>query len=198
MMGISQDRDLHPSPRHRSASAITLSSRAAARVRQRFAHRGSASMTVPEHGARSFAPMTDAPAPTAPPAEPPDSPPRRPTHNQRLGHLGEEIAARWLTRKGWRIVYRRFRNGRRDIDLVAKRDELVAFVEVKARKGSEFGDPVEAVHHRKQRELTRSARVWIDRHGRAEESYRFDVVGVLLDGGRVLVKHVENAFSVDR
>lgn len=118
------------------------------------------------------------------------------THNQRLGLLGEEIAARWLTRRGWRIVYRRFRNGRRDIDLVAQRDALVAFVEVKARKGARFGDPVEAVDHRKQRELVKSAHVWIDRHGRAEESYRFDVVGVLMDGERVLVKHVEDAFQV--
>jgi putative endonuclease len=117
-------------------------------------------------------------------------------HNQRFGQLGEQIAARWLTRKGWRIVYRRFRNGHRDIDIVAQRDALVAFVEVKARKGAEFGDPVEAVHRRKQRELAKSAHVWIDRHGRAEESYRFDVVGVLMDGQRVLVKHVEDAFQL--
>jgi len=127
-----------------------------------------------------------------------DAPPRRRSHNQVLGELGERIAARWLARKGWRVVYRRFRNGRRDIDLVMQRDETIAFVEVKARKGNEFGDPVEAVDHRKQRELTRSALVWIDRHGRAEEQYRFDVVGVLMDGERVLVKHVENAFSVIR
>ena len=120
------------------------------------------------------------------------------THNQRFGELGEQIAARWLARKGWRIVYRRFRNGRRDIDLVVQRDATVAFVEVKARKGNEFGDPVEAVDHRKQRELTKSAHVWIERHGREFEQYRFDVVGVLMDGERVLVKHVENAFSVNR
>lgn len=117
-------------------------------------------------------------------------------HNQVFGQLGERIAARWLERKGWRIVYRRFRNGRRDIDLVAQRDAVVAFVEVKARKGAEFGDPVEAVHHRKQKELVRSAHVWIDRHGRSDESYRFDVVGVLVDEKRVLVKHVEDAFRV--
>lgn len=115
-----------------------------------------------------------------------------------MGVLGEQIAARWLTRKGWRIVYRRFRNGRRDIDIVVQRDSLVAFVEVKARSGAEFGDPVEAVDHRKQRELAKSAQVWIDRHGRAEESYRFDVVGVLVDGERVRVKHVEDAFQIAR
>lgn len=119
-------------------------------------------------------------------------------HNQRFGALGERIAERWLTKKGWRIVYRRFRVGHRDIDLVAQRDDVIAFVEVKARKGAEFGDPVEAVHQRKQRDLTKSAKVWIDRHGRAGELYRFDVVGILVAEEKVLVKHVENAFSVDK
>jgi len=67
---------------------------------------------------------------------------------------------------------------------------------VKARSGSAFGDPVEAVDWRKQRELARSAAVWIDRHGRAGEVYRFDVIGVLVTGERVRVRHVENAFLV--
>lgn len=119
-------------------------------------------------------------------------------HNQRLGALGERIAERWLVKHGYRILARRFRNGHRDIDLIAERDATVAFVEVKARSGSEFGDPVEAVHHRKQCELTRSAHVWIDRHGRGGESYQFDVVGILLTEGRVQVKHVQNAFGVAR
>lgn len=120
------------------------------------------------------------------------------THNQRFGERGEHIAARWLATKGWRLVYHRFRNGRRDIDLVAERSGTVAFVEVKARRGAAFGDPVEAVNPKKQKELVRSAHVWIERHGRPSESYRFDVIGVLVDGERVLVKHVENAFSVDK
>jgi putative endonuclease len=113
-----------------------------------------------------------------------------------LGELGERIAARWLERSGWRIVARRFRSGRRDIDLVAQRDDLIAFVEVKARSGDEFGDPVEAVNHRKQRELTKSAQTWIDRHGRAGESYRFDVVGVLLKERRAFIRHVPSAFAM--
>ncbi|MDF2774190.1 MAG: protein yraN, partial [Geminicoccaceae bacterium] len=78
---------------------------------------------------------------------------------------------------------------------VAERDGTVAFVEVKARRGKEFGDPVEAVHWRKQRELARSAAVWIDRHGRPTDSYRFDVIGVLLEGNSVRIKHIENAFQ---
>jgi len=72
----------------------------------------------------------------------------------------------------------------------------VAFVEVKARRGNDFGGPVQAVDHRKRRQLMRSAMVWIDRHGRAAESYRFDVVGVLVDGAVVRICHVENAFGL--
>ena len=115
---------------------------------------------------------------------------------QAFGELGERIAERWLSRQGWRVVQRRFRNGHRDIDLVVERDGTVAFVEVKARKGADFGGPVQAVDHRKRRQLERSAMVWIDRHGREAESYRFDVVGVLLNGASVRVCHVENAFSL--
>ena len=117
---------------------------------------------------------------------------------QALGELGERIAARWLVRGGWKIVTHRFRSGHRDIDLVAERDGTVAFVEVKARRSGGFGGPVEAVGWRKQRELARSAAVWIDRHGRPGEAYRFDVIGVLLADDRVRVRHVENAFLLPR
>jgi putative endonuclease len=115
---------------------------------------------------------------------------------QALGELGERIAERWLRERGWRVVQRRFRNGHRDIDLVVQREGLVAFVEVKARNGDRFGDPVAAVNWRKQMELGRSARVWISRHGRRDEAYRFDVVGVLVNGTSVRVRHVEGAFAL--
>jgi putative endonuclease len=115
---------------------------------------------------------------------------------QAFGELGERIAERWLRGRGWRVVQRRFRSGHRDIDLVVERDGVVAFVEVKARRGSGFGGPIEAVNWRKQRELGRSARVWVDRHGRATDAYRFDVIGVLVEGDRVRIRHVEAAFPL--
>lgn len=120
------------------------------------------------------------------------------TATQRLGELGERIAERWLSLKGWRVLYRRFRSGRRDVDLVVERDGVVAFVEVKARRGDAFGGPVAAVGWRKQRELSRSALVWVDRHGREGEEYRFDVVGVLVKGEAVRVRHVQDAFALHR
>ena len=115
---------------------------------------------------------------------------------QAFGELGERVAERWLTARGWRVVHRRFRSGHRDIDLVVERDALTAFVEVKTRRGDTFGDPVEAVNWKKQRELGRSARVWVDRHGRPGQAYRFDVIGVLFDGSRVRIRHVEHAFNL--
>jgi putative endonuclease len=94
------------------------------------------------------------------------------------------------------VLQRRYRSGHRDIDLIAEWGGMVAFVEVKTRTGAVFGGPVEAVNWKKQRELARSAMTWIDRHGRPGESYRFDVVGVLISGARVRVRHVENAFCL--
>ena len=124
------------------------------------------------------------------------------TAKQALGELGERIAERWLVARGWSVLDRRFRSGHRDIDLVTARLEqagngrTVAFVEVKARAGDAFGGPVSAVGWRKRRELGRSAWVWVDRHGRAGDAYRFDVVGVLVGGRRVRVCHVPDAFAL--
>ncbi|MGQ0646730.1 MAG: YraN family protein [Gemmatimonadaceae bacterium] len=116
---------------------------------------------------------------------------------QQLGRDGERVAERWLVHRGWRVLHRRFRSGHRDIDLVAECHGTVAFVEVKTRRGADFGGPVEAVNWKKRMELSRSARTWISRHGHGGEGYRFDVIGVLMDGERVRVRHVENAFSLD-
>jgi putative endonuclease len=119
---------------------------------------------------------------------------------QVMGRKGEKVAERWLMVHGWGIAERRFRNGRRDIDLVATRAEregsgrTVAFVEVKTRASDDFGGPVSAVNWRKQRELSRSAKVWISRFEKPGDTFRFDVIGVILEAEKVRVQHVENAF----
>jgi putative endonuclease len=115
---------------------------------------------------------------------------------QTLGRLGEAVAARWLRGRGWRVMAERFRSGRRDVDLIVERDGTVAFVEVKTRRDAAFGDPIEAVSWRKQRELIRSAKVWADRFGPPGACYRFDVVGVIVVGRDARIRHVENAFAL--
>jgi putative endonuclease len=120
---------------------------------------------------------------------------------QTLGALGERVAARWFAAAGYAVLARRFRSGHRDLDLVVARAGVVAFVEVKTRRGPAFGGPLAAVHWRKRRELVRSARVWVARFGRPGQAYRFDVFGVLVgpparEGRRVRVRHLADAFQV--
>ena len=95
-----------------------------------------------------------------------------------LGHEGEEDAVAYLEAVGWRIEARRFRLGHHDLDLVARKGNLVAFVEVKTRRSRRYGTVLEALGHKQRRAVTRLAEVWIQRHGRRGDEYRFDLIGV--------------------
>jgi putative endonuclease len=107
------------------------------------------------------------------------------------------MAMAFLVRRGWRIEAHRFRLGHHDLDLVIRRERLVAFVEVKTRGSSAWGAPVESVGWRKQLIIGRVAEAWRQRHGRADEDYRFDVVEVtVLEGGRYGVRHLEDAWRL--
>ncbi len=116
--------------------------------------------------------------------------------NKTLGDRGEEIAARHLARAGWTVTHRNFRLGHKEIDLVARRGEVVAFVEVKTRAGLGYGHPLEAITAKKRREIAQVAGAWIERFGRPDDVYRFDAVAVLVRGGQPEVEHVEDAWRM--
>jgi putative endonuclease len=114
-----------------------------------------------------------------------------------FGNLCERLAADHLMREGWRIVERNYRFGHREIDLIARQGNVVAFVEVKGRRGPEYGHPLEAITHRKRREIERVARHWIARCGQAGVTYRFDAVAVLIgDHGQLRVEHEPDAWRL--
>lgn len=114
----------------------------------------------------------------------------------RFGVWGERVALAYLAEQGWMVEAQRFRLDRHDIDLIVRRDHVVAFVEVKARRTSGFGSGLEAVGWRKQRILAKVASVWCLRCGRAEDTYRFDVVAVHgLENGYA-IQHVEDAWRL--
>ncbi len=117
--------------------------------------------------------------------------------NKTLGDRGEDLAARFLERSGWTVVDRNFRMGRKEIDLIARRGGVVAFVEVKTRAGSGYGHPLEAITWKKRREIQQVAAAWVDRKGSPGESYRFDAVAVLIGGGgEPRIEHVEDAWRM--
>jgi len=114
-----------------------------------------------------------------------------------LGVLGERLAARHLEARGYAILRRNFRFGHREIDLIVRRDDVVAFVEVKTRAGPGYGHPLEAITALKRREVERVARHWLRRHGHPGTLYRFDAVSVaLLRGGDPLIEHIPNAWRL--
>jgi putative endonuclease len=118
--------------------------------------------------------------------------------SHRFGIRCEQLAARHLVAGGWRVLHRNYRFGHREIDLIARRGDLVAFVEVKGRTGPAWGHPLAAVTPRKQREIERVARQWIARFGRPGLSYRFDAIAVRLDArGAPIVDHVPDAWRLE-
>jgi putative endonuclease len=114
-----------------------------------------------------------------------------------LGCLGERLAAQHLRECGFTIVERNYRFGHREVDLIARRGDLVAFVEVKARAGQGFGHPLEAITALKRREIERVARRWLQRHGRPGLAYRFDAVGISFRrGADPVIEYVPNAWRL--
>lgn len=120
------------------------------------------------------------------------------------GLAGEREALAYLTACGWDIEAHRYRWGRHDLDLVARKGSLVAFVEVKTRRSLTRGSPVEAVGWRKRSILGRIAEVWRLRHGRPGDEYRFDLVAIWERGrsqrqrwtGRYVLEHVADAWRL--
>ncbi|MBN2577741.1 MAG: YraN family protein [Pirellulales bacterium] len=115
-----------------------------------------------------------------------------------LGQRGEAAAARYLRRRGCKILARGDRLRRRDeLDLVVLDGKTIVFVEVKTRRTQEFGHPAEAVDPAKQRRLTRLAVTFLKRHGLLEHPARFDVVAVTWPEGRRRpeIEHVPHAFE---
>jgi putative endonuclease len=112
----------------------------------------------------------------------------------RNGLDAEDRAAAWLAERGWRIEAHRWVLGRNDLDLIARKADLVAFVEVKLRHSRVCGDGVEAVGRRKRAVIERVAWSWILKHGRGGDRYRFDVLTLDGLGPGSRVTHVEDAW----
>lgn len=120
------------------------------------------------------------------------------------GRTGEDIAARYLEERGFRVMDRNYRFERSEVDLVcflpADRYEdggELVFVEVKTRRGTGFGLPEEAVGPEKRRHLVKAARAWLYERRMEGTPGRFDVISVLLKpDADPDINHIENAFWI--
>lgn len=113
-----------------------------------------------------------------------------------LGRRGEDLAHRYLQKRGFSIVARNYRgrNGGVEVDLIGWDGPVLVFVEVKSRSGDSFGPPEKAVDQEKQVRLIRAAGEYIHRIGVDWKNVRFDLVSVLFGDPQIL-SHVEDAFG---
>lgn len=119
--------------------------------------------------------------------------------NVELGRLGEEEAVRHLRTDGWVILGRNVRWGKKEVDVIASRGWVLAFIEVKARRGRRHGHPLEAITGRKRREIAGVARAWLEGRPLPPGTVlRFDAISVLYPiEGRPEVRHVPDAWRLD-
>jgi putative endonuclease len=114
-----------------------------------------------------------------------------------LGQRAESLAARYLEDRGYTMLARNWRRPEGELDLVAGREGLCVFVEVRSRTGTERGHPLETVDARKRARVRRAARMYLDEERPVAAVFRFDVVGVTfaLDDSPPEIIHVEDAFQ---
>jgi putative endonuclease len=120
------------------------------------------------------------------------------TADAALGRHGEDLAHRYLRKLGYMIVARNYKAGSdSEIDIVARKDGLVVFVEVKARQSADYGAPERAIDEKKQKNIMRGARAFATRGGIDWSQVRFDIVSVVFtDPPSVL--HQQDAFYPSR
>ena len=112
-------------------------------------------------------------------------------HKQRLGAYGENVAARYLCRRGMLLLDRNWRCDAGEIDLILRDGHVLVFCEVKTRTSTAFGSPLEAVDQRKADRLRRLGARWLQVHQVHPDDVRIDLVGVLVPRhGEVEVEHV--------
>ena len=114
--------------------------------------------------------------------------------NQILGQLGEDHAANYLVDRGFQIIERNWRCSAGEVDLVARQQDQIVFIEVKTRNGTGYGHPFEAISEQKVLRMRRVAAAWCQANQVAGAKIRLDAIAVLLRGERAAIEHLKQVF----
>ena len=121
---------------------------------------------------------------------------KKDNNSRSTGLQGEEIASRYLTKKGYKIITRNYHGEHFEIDIVAEYGNMIVFCEVKTSRTDRFGPSISWVTPGKIKHITRAASDYIATHDTKDRSFRFDVIGLDVREGKIKINHIENAFSV--
>jgi putative endonuclease len=125
--------------------------------------------------------------------------PERGRHNKQFGASGEQLAADWLMRHGYRLLARNWRSPLGELDIVSEQGTELVFVEVKARHGVRLGAPEEAVTPAKQRRLIRAAESYLLAHHQEQRPFRIDVIAIeVASSGELLdIRHYPGCIEAE-
>jgi putative endonuclease len=112
-----------------------------------------------------------------------------------LGKSGEDIAVDYLQNHGYRLITRNYRRKSGEIDIICLDGDTYVFIEVKTRKSSRYGHPLEAVTRAKQRQISFTALDYLTRHDLLDTPVRFDVIAIINDPLNIEVTHIKDAFD---
>jgi putative endonuclease len=111
------------------------------------------------------------------------------------GKIGEDIAVKFLSRKGYKILKRNYRYGHGEIDIIAMDKDVLIFVEVRVKFSDKFGTPEDSVTIKKREQLKKIASAFIQMNEVNFSECRFDVIGITFKDGKFNINHIENAFQ---
>lgn len=112
--------------------------------------------------------------------------------NRAYGDEGEQAACDYLKKHGWKIVDRNVRRAGAEIDIIARKRKLIAYVEVKRRNTTDYGEASEAVDRRKKQHIARAAMLYSQQMRLDDTDQRFDIIEVTPQG----INHIEDAFDL--
>ena len=112
---------------------------------------------------------------------------------KQTGRRGEEIAASYLTEKGYKILERNWSCVSGELDIIVEQNDTLVFVEVRTRRGNRFGTAEESITPAKQVRLVELAQTYLQESATVPRSWRIDVVAVQLGSGLPQIDHIENA-----
>ena len=110
---------------------------------------------------------------------------------QQIGKLGEDLATKYLEEKNYKILTRNFHCKQGEIDIIAKEENEIIFVEVKTRKCLMYGTPAEAVTKEKRRHIEKTAQYYLFIKQLEKQPVRFDVIEVYVFGNRYRINHIK-------
>ncbi len=113
-------------------------------------------------------------------------------HNE-LGRTGEQLAAEYLSRLGYDILYRNWRHFRYEIDVVATKEQVLHFIEVKTRQTTTFGLPEEDISRKKMHSLIQAAEAFVSKHPNWKR-IQFDVLSVSLTDNEPSYYFIEDVY----